>query len=289
MYALRESLSGFNRTKIATLGSITTIMISLMFLGFFYVIASNMSRLVGNIQEKVEMEAFLEDPLSPQSIGEIERQILAVEGVERVRFISKEEAAAIFKNEFGEDINAVLDYNPLPASFKIYVKKEYLTPEKVEEIHEKVMVIKGIESDVFRRDMLRFIEEKSKTLSMVGLGLGMLIAISAIFLVSNTIRMAIDAKRKTVQTMKLVGASRWFIRAPFILEGIIQGILGGLLAALLMYYLLTFAAGTISADLAEFLRIDFSFYGLIVLNGFLLGLLGSLLSVRRFIGETVAG
>ena len=289
MYVVRESLSGFNRAKFAALSSIMTIMISLLFLGIFYVIADNTSRLVGSIKEKVEMEAFLEEPLSAERAGEIEQEILAVAGVERVVFVSKDDAARIFREEFGEDILSVLDANPLPPSYKIFLKEEFRTAEAAGRIHQRLLEIEGVQSDIFRRDMLEFIEKQSRTLYLGGLGLGLLIAISAIILVSNTIRLAIDAKGKAVQTMKLVGASRWLIRSPFILEGVIQGVLGGMLAALVMYYILTFLPGMISLELAEFLHVQFSFYGLVTLAGTTLGLFGSLISVRRFISDAVAG
>ncbi len=289
MYVVRESLSGFNRAKFAALSSIMTIMISLLFLGIFYVIADNTSRLVGSIRERVEMEAFLDEPAPKAKIADVERALTALDGVDHVEFVSKEAAAKIFREEFGEDIMSVLDVNPLPPSFKIFLKPEYRNTVKAEELHERILAIDGVQSDIFRKDMLQFIEKQSRALSLGGLGLGILIAISAIILVSNTIRLAIDAKRRSVQTMKLVGASRWFIRSPFILEGVIQGLLGGMLAALLMYYLLTFVTGMISGELAEFLRAELSFYGLMTLAGTALGLLGSLISVRRFISDAVAG
>lgn len=288
-YIVRESLSGFNRAKFAAFSSMMAIMISLLFLGIFYVIADNTSRLVGTITERVEMEAFLEEPASKQRIADVERALLAMEGVDRVEFVSKEDAARIFREEFGEDILNVLDANPLPPSFKIFLREPFRTSDQAERIHERVIAIEGVQSDIFRRDMLQFIEKQSRALSLGGLGLGLLIAVSAIVLVSNTIRLTIDAKRRAVQTMKLVGASRWFVRSPFILEGIIQGILGGMLAALVMYYLLTFVTGTISGELAQFLHADLSFYGLVTLAGTALGLIGSLISVRRFISDTVAG
>jgi cell division transport system permease protein len=286
---VKESLSGFNRAKFAAVSSIMTIMISLLFLGIFYVIADNTSRLVGKIREKVEMEAFLEEPATAARAAQVEKALLALDGVERVEFVSKDDAAKIFREEFGEDILSVLDANPLPASFKIFLKESYRTPEMAERLHEQVIAVPGVQADVFRRDMLQFIQKQSRTLYLAGLGLGLFIAISAIILVSNTIRLAIDAKVKDVQTMKLVGASRWFIRAPFILEGLIQGVLGGMLAALVMYYLLTFVTGLISGELAEFLHAEFSFYGMVTLAGTCLGLLGSLISVRRFISDAVAG
>jgi cell division transport system permease protein len=88
--------------------------------------------------------------------------------------------------------------------------------------------------------------------------------------------------------MKLVGASRWFVRAPFLIEGVLQGLLGGSIAACVIYYLVTFATGLVSQDLAAFIRIETVFYPLVVATGTMLGFLGSAISVRKFIGETVA-
>ena len=289
VYVVKEGLSGFRRAKLAATGSIITIMISLLLLGLFYVIAKNTSRLVESIREKVEMEAFLEEPVTRLRVSEIQKELIAVEGIERVQFISKDEAAKIFKQEFGEDINKVLDFNPLPPSFKLFLKDGYRNTEKATEIHDKVMQIKGVENITYRKELLEFIDNRAKTLYTVGLVLGGIIGISAIFLVSNTIRLTIYAKRKSVQTMKLVGASRWIVRAPFLIEGLLQGLIGGVVAAALIYYLLTFAVGLVSKELASFVQVEISFYVLIIAVGALLGLFGSTISVRRFIGETVAG
>ena len=289
LYVMKEGVSGFRRAKLAAAGSIITIMISLLLLGLFYVIAKNTSRLVESIREKVEMEAFLEEPVTRLRVSEIQKELIAVEGIERVQFISKDEAAKIFKQEFGEDINKVLDFNPLPPSFKLFLKDGYRNTEKATEIHDKVMQIKGVENITYRKELLEFIDNRAKTLYTVGLVLGGIIGISAIFLVSNTIRLTIYAKRKSVQTMKLVGASRWIVRAPFLIEGLLQGLIGGVVAAALIYYLLTFAVGLVSKELASFVQVEISFYVLIIAVGALLGLFGSTISVRRFIGETVAG
>ena len=287
MYVVKEGLSGFSRAKLAAIGSIITITISLLLVGLFYVISTNTSRIVESIREKVELEAFLEEPATRQRISEIQQQILAIEGVDHVQFISKEEAAKIFKKEFGEDINTVLDFNPLPPSYKIFLKDGYRTTEHADEVHKRAMQIKGIENIAYRKELLEFLDNRTKMLYSIGLALGIILGISAIFLVSNTIRLTIYAKRKSVQTMKLVGASRWFVRAPFLIEGMVQGVIGGIIAAGIIYYLLTFVAGLVSAELAEFIRVDYIFYLLLVLVGILLGLFGSAISVRRFIGETV--
>jgi cell division transport system permease protein len=289
MYILREGLSGFRRAKLASAGSVITITISLMLLGLFYVIATNASRMIDTVREKVEMEAFLEPSITSQHINELQLQLSTLEGVEKVQFVSKDEAAKIFKREFGETIDSVLEFNPLPPSFKIFLKQQYRTTSNAEEVNKRVRALKGVDDVIYRKEMLEFIEKQTSILYIIALALGIFIGISAIFLVSNTIRLTIYAKRKTVQTMKLVGASRWFVRAPFLIEGSMQGLIGGAIAAGIIYYLLSFASKLISPDLAAFIRVDLFFYPIIVGSGILLGFFGSAVSVRRFIGETISG
>ena len=287
-YVIKEGIAGFSRAKLAAVGSILTITIALLMLGFFYIISTNISHIVENVRAKVEMEAFLEEPASRQRINDIKQQLLAIDGVGDVRFVSKEEAAKIFKQEFGEDVNKVLEFNPLPPSYKILLKEEYRTTERADEVYQKIKKIKGVDDAVYRKDLLEFLDKRAKLLYVIGLIIGIFVSISAIFLVSNTIRLTIFAKRKSIQTMKLVGASRWFVRAPFLIEGMVQGFVGGCFAAGVLYYLITFAVKFISGDLAEFFQMDMHFYALVLAVGLFLGLFGSIISVRKFIGETVA-
>ena len=289
LYIVKEGIAGFRRAKLAAIGSSITITISLLLVGLFYVISTNTSRLVEGVRQKVEMEAFLEEPVTRQRLNEIEQQLTSIDGVESVQFISKDEAAKIFKEEFGEDIHSVLDFNPLPPSFKIFLKEGFRNPEKATQIHKSVVGIKGVENITYRKELLEFLDERARMLYYVGLGLGLIFGISAIFLVSNTIRLTIYAKRKSVQTMKLVGAPRWFVRAPFLIEGIIQGLIGGTIASGIIYYLLTFAAGLISTELSQIIQVDSIFYLIVIAAGMFLGFFGSAISVRKFIGETVGG
>ena len=285
---LREGFSGLGRAKLAAAGSVMTIVVALLLLGFFYVVSTNMSRNVRSIREKVEMEAFLSEPVTRVKADSIGRQIAAVQGVDSVQFVSKEDEAKLFRQEFGEDISKVLDFNPLPPSFKIFLKDDYRTPGRADEIHGVLSRIPGIDNAIYRKEMLEFIEKQSKTLYTVGLTLGILISISAIFLVFNTIRLAIYSKRDRVHTMTVVGESWWRVRAPFLIEGIIQGLVGGMIAAGIMYYALTYAAGFVSPELMEFTLVDNMFYALVVIAGVFLGLLGSAISVGNFIREKPA-
>jgi cell division transport system permease protein len=288
LYILNEGLSGFRRAKLAAAGSVMTIAIALMMLGLYAIVSTNTSRLVQKVREKVEMEAFLQEPVSAQRIAEIREEVSRQEGVERVELVTKEEAARIFKEEFGQDIDRVLDFNPLPPSLRIFLKESHRTSAAAESLSRIVGQIPGVDEVVYHARMLEFIEKQTGVLYAIGLALGILIGVSSVFLVANTIRLAIYARRASVQTMKLVGASRWVIRAPFIVEGALQGFLGGAIAAGVIYYLIRTLLAYMSEELAQFLVVEPSFYLLVVIVGVSLGLFGSAISVRKFIGETVA-
>ncbi len=286
-YIVREGFSGFRRAKLAAAGSITTIIISLIFLGIYFILSTNTSRIIEGIRGKVEMEVFLQEPVSPKRVEELRSALTDIEGIQGVQYVSKEDAARIFKEEFGEDVTKVLDFNPLPPSFKITLQEDHRTTAAADAIKAKVLAIRGTDKVLYRRDLLQFIETQANLFDLIGLVLGGLVAISAIFLVSNTIRLTIHTKRKTLHAMKLVGATRWFVRAPFLLEGVLQGLFGGAVAAVLLYYALALASVSLSEQLLEFVRIDFSFYLLLLAAGILLGLFGSAISVRRYIRDTI--
>jgi cell division transport system permease protein len=286
-YIFRESLSGFTRAKLSTFAAITTICISLLLLGAFTILVLNANDVVESLREKVEMEAFLADHLSPIEVSIVRDSIASLEGVREVRYVSKEQAAAIFKEEFGEDIHKVLDFNPLPASIKIFLKDGFKTAKAAESVYQAVKQIKGVDDVIYRKTMLEMLDRRATTFLWLILGIGVFITISSIFLVANTIRLAIYAKRKIVQTMKLIGATKSFIRGPFVLEGLVQGFIGGCAAAGILFLVFEYLARWISVELSDFVRIEPFYYGVVIGVGCLLGILGSAISIRRFLGESV--
>jgi len=144
-YIVREGFSGFKRAKLSMIGAIFTITVSLLLLASFTILLINANTVVESLREKVEMEAFLDEQVSTDDITRIRTQLAGVEGVRESRFVSKEEAAAIFKEEFGEDIYKVLSFNPLPASFKISLKDGYRTAVQAEQIYAQIEAIKGVD------------------------------------------------------------------------------------------------------------------------------------------------
>ncbi len=282
-YTLKESISGFKRTKLSTFVSIVTISISLLLLGVFAVITINTSRFIDSLRDKVEMEAFLQEPMSRNDVADLIKAVTELPGVDNVIYVSKEEAAEIFKEQFGEDVKSVLEFNPLPSSLKVFLEEGYRTAQRANEVYEKLKATKGIESIIYRKALLEFIDQKTETAHNITLGLGLIISLSAIFLVSNTIRLAIYAKRRILHTMELVGATQWFIRLPFLLEGIIQGLVGGIVAAGILFGLLEYAMRFLLTEIAQYVHMGTPFYLLVIGAGVALGLMGSVISVVRFI------
>jgi cell division transport system permease protein len=287
LYIVREGFSGFKRAKLSMFAAIATICISLLLLGSFSILVLNANSVVESLREKVEMEAFLADYISPIETSIVRDSIASLPGVRDVRYVSKDSAAKIFKEEFGEDIGRVLDFNPLPASVKIYLQDGYRNSKSAAAIYEAVKNIRGVDDVIYRKTLLEMLDTRATTFLWLVFGIGMFITLSSVFLVANTIRLAIYAKRKIIQTMKLIGATKSFVRGPFILEGLVQGFIGGTLGAGILFLVFEYLARWISPELVDFVHVNPIYYGVIVATGCLLGLIGSTISIRRFISESV--
>jgi cell division transport system permease protein len=287
-YTIRESFSGFRRTKISSTISVMTLSAALFLLGLFAVVSLGTERFLQQLRSRVELEAFLCEPIESTTVDSLGQAIASLPEVDSVAYVSKAQAAEIFKKEVGEDVLSVLDFNPLPPSFKVYVKEGFKTSARMEHLAGRLRSMREIDKVEYRRAVLELIDERAATVHNVILALAVLVGLSAIILVSNTIRLAIYAKRKLIRTMELVGATRWFIRLPFLLEGVWQGLLGGGIAAGILYVLIAHGLKLLTAELAEFVRMDPLFYLLVVIAGGVLGLFGSTISVLRFIrtGDT---
>jgi cell division transport system permease protein len=285
LFLLREAFSGLGRAKLSAFFSIIMVTLSFTLLGSFYLTSVQAERFLNYLKSKVEVEAFLSDSLSTQQIHDVKQQLMATKGISSVQYISKDEAAEIFRNEFGQDIKSVLDFNPLPASYRIFVKDRYKNTKDVESITAKIKSISGVESVKYRKILLTLIDRRVRLFYGVMVGFGGALVLLSIFLVYNSMRLAISYKKRIIDTMKLVGASRSFVRMPFLLGGMIQGFTGGLIAAGAIYGVIHAAVVLMQENiLAEVLPRP-EFYGSIIGIATLLGLLSTLFATRRYIKE----
>ncbi|MFI5145315.1 MAG: cell division protein FtsX [Ignavibacteria bacterium] len=282
-YYFKELLRYLKTAKSAVFGSTVVVAIAVLLLGFYVTISINSIKLLKLIRDKVEIDAYLNDSFDETKAYGLINQIKTIGGIKSVRYISKDEAAKIFAEDFGKDILEVFDYNPLPPSLKISLYDEYKTTERIEHIKSELVNFKDINDIVYAQKNLEILERNSNSLVFLNLTLLIIITFSSIFLVGNTIKLMISAKKNTIELMKLIGASKETIRTPFLMEGFLQGFIGSILAVVILQLFLNYFYSTYSNNDFNFSIIDTTFLVLMVVFGTLLGTFGSLFSVRRFL------
>ncbi|MBN2030467.1 ABC transporter permease [bacterium] len=282
LYSAREGIIGLKRARMATAITISTVTISLILLGIFMVLTLNVHRIVSNFRDQMALEVFIDNSLSSEEIRLLEDQITQEEGVAEVLFISKEEALERFREEFGDDPLELLGENPLPPSFQIKIQQAWQTPEGIEDVAKNIERIRGIDEVVYHQNLFRMLDRYSRIIIIVDIVLFSIVLLSAILLVSNTLRLTIYSQRKTIQIMELVGANQSFIRRPYLIQGILQAGVGGCIASLVVWGI--------------WRGIEFRFPHLIEISpllllasvflSLLLGFWGSLLGLKRFLNTT---
>jgi len=282
-YYFREFFRYLKTAKSAVLTSIVVISLAVLLLGVYLTISLNSVKVLKLIRDKVEIDAYLNDGLSQAEVSKLISEIKSIGGVKTITYISKEEAAKIFEQDFGEDILEVFDHNPLPASLKINLYDEYKTIDRIEKIKAELLAFRQINDVVYAQKNLEIIERNTSSLIFLNLSLLVIIAVSSVFLVGNTIRLMIESKKDTIIIMKLIGAAKETIRIPFIMEGFFQGFTGSLIAVAILQLFLNYFYSAYSNSDFSFSVIDFRFIVLLILFGTLLGTSGSAFSVRKYL------
>jgi cell division transport system permease protein len=282
-YYITEFLRYLKTAKSAVISSTIVIALAVLLLGIYLTISINSVKLLKLIRDRVEMDAYLVDSVPNAEISRLVNNIKTIGGVKTVSYISKEEAAKLFAEDFGQDILEVFDYNPLPASLKISLYDEYKTIDRIEKIKSELQKNSEINDIVYAQKNLEIIERNSQSLVFLNLSLLVIITFSSIFLIGNTIRLMIVAKKDTIEIMKLIGATKETIRTPFIMEGFFQGFIGSLHAVVLHQLFLGYFYTAYSNNDFNFTIIDTKFLILLVVFGTLLGTFGSVISIRRFL------
>lgn len=286
-YIVSEGIAGIKRAKLASFTSIFSLFIAVFLLGVLARVSYNAYEVAQALRQSVDVEVFLND-LSEQETDNLENRLEEEELVESVTYISKDSAAAVFKEEFGTEGASLADLEFLPASFRVKMV-EGAEIEKVDSLVVHFAEYEGVEEVSFNQKLLEIIETRFRTFSLVGGIIGGLILLASVILVFNTIRLTIYAKRSLIKAMKLVGATNSFIRRPFVMEGVIQGIIAGLLALLVMvisfqYILPEYVpqVGILDWPFGKWYYLS----GAMILLAVLMGFWGSQWAARKFIRKT---
>lgn len=286
-YFIKEVYTSFKRNIWMTLASIFTVVLSLFILGFFSIVILNLNKMADALESQVQISVYLKDDLSQEEIDETKETLSKIEGLQDIKFTTREEAMENFKKRLGDQqflLDALDDTNPLPDSFSLTVT----SPQQVKTIADTAAALDSVESASYSQDVINHLFNLTHLIRLIGVALIILLTGAAIFIISNTIRLTVFARRKEIAIMKYVGATDWFIRWPFLLEGICLGFIGGGLATIFLYIVYNQVTQEIYEAMAFFPLIPqhpfINYISLAILvAGIIIGALGSTISLKRFL------
>ncbi|MBO4337718.1 MAG: permease-like cell division protein FtsX [Lachnospiraceae bacterium] len=290
-YTLRQGVANIFRNKLYSLASIATIAACLLMFGVFYSVVANFQYIVKMAQEGVSITVFFDEGLSDQRIAEIGDIISARAEVSRINFVSADEAWESFKEDYlGEYADGFGDDNPIADSsnYEVYLNDV----SRQDDLVKYLEGVDGVREVNHSEITANTLSGMNKIISYVSLAIiGLLLAVS-IFLISNTVTIGISVRREEIGIMKYIGATDFFVRAPFVIEGILIGVIGCIPPLFMVYFLYDRAINYLSerfmmlSQLLKFLTVDQVFQVLIPVSlaiGIGIGFLGSFSTVRKHI------
>ncbi|MDP7422094.1 MAG: permease-like cell division protein FtsX [bacterium] len=285
-YFFQEALRSTRHSWVMSLASVTIVTISLLLLGIFLLMARNLDSFAGDLETRMEITAYLTDGMSEDIRFQLQRQIESWAEVKEVGFISKDEALLKLQDDLQED-SEILDIvrdNPLPASYEVRVK----SGKDIASVAARLERIVWVDDVSYGREIVDKMLALTRMIRYFGWGMVALLGLASLMIIANTIKLTVYARRDEIEIMKLVGATDWFIRWPFLIEGTLQGFFGAVIAILILFvsyqflireaeFIFPFLSQQIDAALVGRLSVK------LILFGVFLGVVGSFVSVRRFL------
>ena len=297
-YFVKESFVSFKRNWVMSLGAIITIYLSLLLVGVSVGSGMILSQVAESVEQKVSIRVFLKDGAAPEDVDALQAAIVADPNVANVTYTSKEQALEDFRETIVKDNPEIVDQlegNPLPASLDIDLVDPRTVVTVADAIKANPTFLKVADrpddpdrSVKYGEKIVADLFATTRIIRLVSAAFIAMLGVISLIFISNSIRLAIYARRKEIGIMRLVGASNWFIRTPFLMEGVIQSLVGAALA------LITLALVRLSllpglGDLLRFLPLSLDSAAalqislMLILGGIVIGLLGSGVALRRYL------
>lgn len=287
-YFVREGVQGFRRNGLMSVAAVTITMVTLVALGAAFVVATTLDHLAGDVERKLQAFIYLRDGLRPNEVEAVRTRLARLPGVTQIVFVSKEDALIAFQQRLGGkvDLWEMLSHNPLPASFEVTADR----PGRLEAITAAAAALPQVERASSGGQMVDRLVAVTRVVRLGGVVASAGLAFVALIIIVNTIRLTVFARRMEIEVMRLVGATAWFVRWPFVVEGAITGAVAAFAALIVVtggYAGLAWSAG---GSLPFFpllppLQVGLTLAWKLLLWGVLIGIGGSLLAVRRFLSR----
>lgn len=285
-YFFKEALKSMKRNGLMTLASISTVALSLFMLGVFLCGVINLNNMASSLENQVQLSIYLKDGLTTDQIMAVGKQIKAIPNLKHLEFVNKEQAMKEFKARLGDQqqlVNALGDVNPLPNSYVL----TFDNPSDVKATAKLATTFQDVESTHYGQDIVEELFRITQVIRIGGIVLIAFLAAATLFIISNTIRLTVFARRKEIAIMKYVGATNGFIRWPFLIEGMLLGLVGAVIAVLCVGEFYHFITMEVSESLAFFPLVpmfpffyDVAIY--ILVGGIIVGAIGSTISLKQY-------
>lgn len=289
-FFIREGVGSLRKNKTMSAASISSVIAALLVIGIFFIIVLNVDYAASKLESQIEMMVYLQNDLSETILSSMNKEIKSISGVKDVQFVSKDQALKDLNQKWGDNaylLEGLEGDNPLPDSFKVTLTD----PSKASSVAMTISSISNIERVVYGKEELEKLLKATYVLRITSLIIITILIFISVFIISNTIKLTVYARRREINIMKYVGATDWFVRGPFLVEGMLLGLLGSAITTVLVgigyYYssnlIKNQMIGLLSINLMPFKEIIGSLVILLAAIGLLIGMIGSFLSVRKFI------
>ena len=281
-----ETFRSLFRNRFMAIASVLTVTLSMFILGVFLSAVLNINHMASYLENQVEMTVYLKDGLTTDQVMGIGKYLKAQPGMKEIKFTNKDQAMKDFRERMG-DQQGLLDAingNPLPASYQM----SFQTPEQLKTAAEVVAKYQGVETVQYGKDIIEQLYKVAQVIRLSGIVLIIFLAGAELFIISNTIRLTVFARRREIQIMKYVGASNGFIRWPFLFEGMVIGFLGSGFASLILWEGYKTVVSEMAAAGLVFIPMIplWPFMGyttlIILAAGIVIGVMGSAISLRKY-------
>ena len=276
MRSAREALTASRRAPLLSALGVITIAFSLFAFGLFGLVAINIRRALEQVEERVEVRAFLSDSADIENVAAAMKDVGDFPEVQRVDYVSKEAALERARKEMGEFAD-VFEAGVLPASIEVHLRPGMRSPKTVKSVADRIKSYHFVDDVRYGEEWVEKLYRLRNIATVAGITLGVAFAAVAVIIIGATIRMTVLARAKEISIMRLVGATDMFIRMPFLIDGLVKGVFGGLLALLFVWI----TNRIINEYFIETIFFDRQLMFLGVIGGALMGVLGSLVSVGR--------
>ena len=284
IFILSEGFKNVWRHRSSALSSIFSIYLTLIVSGSLLIVSQNTNKLVEYLRDKYKIEVFFKNDVSEKRVDELAQDFKSLNGVSSITIISKKDAEKIFKSQFGDDILNILGYNPLPASCVINLKKDWPTKIDIKPIISNLQKYSEVDEVNHQGKLVSRIENYYERFLKVMVGIVSIAIIIAVFIITNTVRLTILSKKELIKSLQLIGATKWFVKGPFIIEGFVHGILAAVLSLYTIIGVLNFSKYFVY-DLTRFdIYYDQVFLFQVLLSlSLLVGFIGSNRAISRFL------